>query len=151
MSVRFKVSSALVWYAIAILILTTPFLGRLEGIVAPVVDYRKTFFTNIEEDADGDSTTVSGLFRKGRDCAFQTMEFFQRDGTRIPSRRNGYIPSNRPGRLSFGPWVVEAPKKVVLCESYVISEHSCWPYPLWNTYSLFYNGALSQDPMCDAP
>jgi hypothetical protein len=149
MSGRIKISSAMVWYALAFVLMTTPFLGNLDGLLFPPIDRKQTAITVLKE-TEG-LTLVSGTFVRTRPCVFKGTEFYTRAGVLIDARRVGKITDAVVGVNSFGPWLLAETVKNAVCDMRMETKYACYwdsvHFPLITT-AVFYDGSESNDPMC---
>ena len=146
MSASLKLSSASVWYAVALLLLTTPWLGHIDGYLFPVVDKEKTVITSL--DYDGEYVQFAGTSIKVRRCDFRE-NILTINGVTVNASRLGAIGVVEIGKFEFGPFRTVAKPEDIVCKLRMVNRHSCYSWLPWLfTYSTMYEGEKSTDQRC---
>lgn len=150
MSARIKLSSAAVWFSLALMIFATSFVGNLDGLLFPPVDRTKTVITALES-TEG-RTIMRGTFFRTRPCIYKGIEFFTGDGLLISAQRIGPIVNARIGVNKFGPWLLAETPKNVLCDTKMVTKYACYwdsaHFPLITT-AVLYDGSESTAQICE--
>lgn len=149
MSAAVKLSSATLWFVVAFVVLSTQFIGNIDGFLFPPIDRSRTVI-NLISEADG-VTTFNGTFYRTRPCVYKGVTMYAGSGIPLDVTRVGFLKEFSVGEHEFPAWAAKATSREVLCEMKMIAEYACYwdspHFPLITT-AVFYDGAKITDPRC---
>ena len=126
----------LAWFCVITLSVLGEPLGRVEGMIWPVV--REARITHITED--GRDVVFSGVADKRRECSFLSISWYVHDDNGLMTKVDLDLEEAEKVRpaagFQWGPWRARVSAEDLSKRSVAIVRHRC--HPIFDTTSVFY-------------